>query len=123
MLMDLMPEDVGISISYPLPGTKFHEKVKAELKDKANWTDSDDLALMYKGTFSPAFYRRLHRYVHHIFRRKQRGQKLLAVLKGKQKPGPSLLRDILALVYYIPAVSYDRVMVGRYKLTKVKRKK
>jgi len=122
MLMDLMPEDMGISVSYPLPGTIFHEKVKAELKEKANWTDSDDLALMYRGTFSPAFYRRLHRYVHHIFRRKQRWQKLLGVLKGKQKPDASLLRDILALLYYVPAVSYGKVMVIRSRLKNVKRK-
>lgn len=113
MLMDLMPEDIGISISYPLPGTKFHEKVKEELQKKANWSDSDDLALMYKGTFPPAFYRRLHRYVHHIFRRKQRLKMVLSVVQGKTRPKPGMLRDLLALAYYIPAIMFDRIMMKK----------
>ena len=113
MLMDLMPEDIGISISYPLPGTKFHEKVKDELQKKANWKDSDDLALMYKGNFSPAFYRRLHRYVHHIFRRKQRLQSIFSILKGKTRPTPGIFRDLLALAYYVPAILYDRIMMNK----------
>ena len=113
MLMDLMPEDIGISISYPLPGTKFHEKVKDELQKKANWKDSDDLALMYKGNFSPAFYRRLHRYVHHIFRRKQRLKSIFSILKGKTRPTPGIFRDLLALAYYVPAILYDRIMMKK----------
>jgi anaerobic magnesium-protoporphyrin IX monomethyl ester cyclase len=115
MLMDLMPEDVGISISYPLPGTIFHEKVKEQLKEKANWTDSDDLAMMYKGTYPPGFYRRLHRYVHHIFRRKQKWQKLASVLRGERKPDASLPRDIIALVYYIPAIIYDKILLSHLR--------
>lgn len=113
MLMDLMPEDVGISISYPLPGTVFHEKVKEELQKKANWKDSDDLALMYKGNFSPAFYRRLHRYVHHIFRRKQRLKSVISVFKGKNRPYPGIFRDLLALAYYVPAILYDRIAMKK----------
>jgi anaerobic magnesium-protoporphyrin IX monomethyl ester cyclase len=46
MVLELMPEEIGISVSYPLPGTKFYDKVKEQLNDKANWTDSDELALM-----------------------------------------------------------------------------
>jgi anaerobic magnesium-protoporphyrin IX monomethyl ester cyclase len=46
MLLDLMPDEVGISVSYPLPGTGFYEKVKKDLEKKQNWTDSDDLDMM-----------------------------------------------------------------------------
>ncbi|HEX2898846.1 MAG TPA: radical SAM protein, partial [Bacteroidia bacterium] len=53
MLFGAMPDDIGVSVSYPLPGTGFHEKVKAELGTKSNWTDSDELALMFKNTYSP----------------------------------------------------------------------
>jgi anaerobic magnesium-protoporphyrin IX monomethyl ester cyclase len=113
MLMDLMPEDLGISISYPLPGTVFHEKVKEELQKKANWKDSDDLALMYKGNFSPAFYRRLHRYVHHIFRRKQRLKSVISVFNGKNRPYAGIFRDVLALAYYVPAILYDRIAMKK----------
>ncbi len=62
------PDDIGISVSYPLPGTPFYDTVKAQMGAKANWADSDDLDLMFKGTFSSGYYRILQRYVHHLFR-------------------------------------------------------
>jgi anaerobic magnesium-protoporphyrin IX monomethyl ester cyclase len=68
MVRDCSPDDIGISVSYPLPGTRFFERVKSELGEKQNWDDSDDLALMYRGTYSPEFYRVLHRVVHNEFR-------------------------------------------------------
>ena len=46
MINSLLPHEIGISVSYPLPGTLFYEKVKTELKEKSNWTDSDEMALM-----------------------------------------------------------------------------
>ncbi len=42
------PDDIGISFSYPLPGTVFYERVQAQLGQKRNWTDSDDLCIMFK---------------------------------------------------------------------------
>lgn len=68
MVDDLQPFDIGVSVSYPLPGTKFFENVKNDLNQKSNWTDSDELLLMYRGTFGPEFYKALHRYVHRRFR-------------------------------------------------------
>jgi radical SAM superfamily enzyme YgiQ (UPF0313 family) len=62
------PNDIGVSVSYPLPGTKFHDRVRDALGDKQNWVDSDDLAVMYRATYHPEFYRVLHRVVHHQFR-------------------------------------------------------
>src|SRR5438045_5170470 len=71
MINNLLPHEIGISVSYPLPGTLFYEKVKADLKEKTNWTDSDELAMMFHNTYESAFYKRLHRYVHHEFRKHQ----------------------------------------------------
>jgi radical SAM superfamily enzyme YgiQ (UPF0313 family) len=68
MVRDCLPDDIGISVSYPLPGTKFYERVKLELGDQRNWVDSDDLAMLYRGPFSSEFYRVLHGRVHHEFR-------------------------------------------------------
>lgn len=68
MARDIDPEDIGVSVSYPLPGTRFYERVRAKLGRKQNWYDSDDLAMMYRGTYEPEFYRVLHRVVHHQFR-------------------------------------------------------
>jgi anaerobic magnesium-protoporphyrin IX monomethyl ester cyclase len=68
MVEDLLPDDLGISVSYPLPGTGFYEKVKDQLKHKSNWTDSDDLDLMFSGTYKKTFYKELQRYIHSRYR-------------------------------------------------------
>jgi radical SAM superfamily enzyme YgiQ (UPF0313 family) len=68
MVRECMPDDIGISVSYPLPGTKFYERVKLELGEKQNWTDSEDLAMLYRGPFPTEFYRILHGRVHYEFR-------------------------------------------------------
>jgi anaerobic magnesium-protoporphyrin IX monomethyl ester cyclase len=62
------PDDIGISVSYPLPGTKFYERVKAQLGEKQNWDSSADLAMLYHGPFTTEFYRQLHTVVHQEFR-------------------------------------------------------
>jgi anaerobic magnesium-protoporphyrin IX monomethyl ester cyclase len=68
MVRECMPDDIGISVSYPLPGTKFYNSVKLELGEKQNWVDSDDLAMLYRGPFPTEFYRILHGRVHYEFR-------------------------------------------------------
>jgi radical SAM superfamily enzyme YgiQ (UPF0313 family) len=68
MVRDCSPDDIGVSVSYPLPGTKFFERVKSELKEKQNWIDSDDLAMLYRGPFPQEFYRLLHRKIHLEFK-------------------------------------------------------
>lgn len=64
MVRETQPDDVGISVSYPLPGTRFHELVALQLGTVANWSDSADLAMMFRGTFSTEFYRALADAMH-----------------------------------------------------------
>ena len=68
LVKETMPDDIGISVSYPLPGTVFYDKVKQDLITKSNWTDSDDLDLMFNNTYPSAFYKKLHRYTHYVYR-------------------------------------------------------
>jgi radical SAM superfamily enzyme YgiQ (UPF0313 family) len=68
MVRECAPDDIGISVSYPLPGTKFYERVKLEMGEKQNWVDSQDLAMLYRGPFPAEFYRILHGRVHYEFR-------------------------------------------------------
>ena len=49
LVRDERPDDVGVSVAYPLPGTKFYRSVEAELGAKRNWRDSADLAMMFRG--------------------------------------------------------------------------
>jgi radical SAM superfamily enzyme YgiQ (UPF0313 family) len=62
------PDDIGISVSYPLPGTPFHDRVQKDLRGKTNWTDSHDLDLMFRGAYPPDFYKALYKLVHSDFR-------------------------------------------------------
>jgi len=64
MVRTTLPENIGISVSNPLPGTRFHDMVKNELADKDHWDDSDDLAMMFQGSYRTEFYRRLYKVVH-----------------------------------------------------------
>ncbi len=64
LVRDTLPDEIGISVSYPLPGTRFHEMVKAQLNGQDHWQDSNDLAMMFQGTYQTPFYRHLHRLLH-----------------------------------------------------------
>jgi radical SAM superfamily enzyme YgiQ (UPF0313 family) len=64
MVREVKPDDVGVSVTYPLPGTKLHQLVSASLGRKTNWTDSGDLAMIFNGTFSTKVYRALARAIH-----------------------------------------------------------
>lgn len=58
------PDEVGVSVAYPLPGTRFYEEVKAELGAKTHWRDSGDLAMMFHGTYTSEFYRAVRDLLH-----------------------------------------------------------
>jgi anaerobic magnesium-protoporphyrin IX monomethyl ester cyclase len=64
LLREARPDDVGVSVAYPLPGTLFHERVKAQLGARTNWSDSDDLAMMFRGTYEGAFYKFVRDLLH-----------------------------------------------------------
>ena len=101
MIKELVPDNLGISVSYPLPGTKFYDKVKDDLQLKANWTDSDDLAMLFKGTFSSAFYKKLQRYVHKEYRKSQAFMNIKALFKNPLKLSKQQWRSMLLLGYYV----------------------
>jgi anaerobic magnesium-protoporphyrin IX monomethyl ester cyclase len=101
MISSLLPYDIGISVSYPLPGTKFYEKVQAELKEKTNWTDSDELALMFNNNYPPAFYKQLHRYVHAHYNRVKAADHIKKVFRYPLQLQASHLKKIIKMPYYL----------------------
>jgi anaerobic magnesium-protoporphyrin IX monomethyl ester cyclase len=90
MVRDCRPDDIGISVSYPLPGTPFYTRVQAQLGDKQNWLDSEDLAIMYRATYEPEFYRVLYALVHSEFRARKSGD---AVARAWWRPWTLGRRD------------------------------
>jgi anaerobic magnesium-protoporphyrin IX monomethyl ester cyclase len=102
MINRLLPAEIGISVSYPLPGTVFYEKVKQELHQKTNWTDSDELALMFRNTYQPEFYKQLHRYVHQSYRKHLAIEYIRQLLREPFKADRVKIRKALSLLYHFP---------------------
>jgi anaerobic magnesium-protoporphyrin IX monomethyl ester cyclase len=116
MINDLLPHEIGISVSYPLPGTLFYERVKADLRQKTNWTDSDEMALMFSNTFSAAYYKQLHRYVHQNYHAHLAKYNLVKLLKNPFKPSVKRIRKAVSFIYHAPAT-----LIEGFKLQKLEK--
>ncbi|HEX7120121.1 MAG TPA: radical SAM protein [Longimicrobiales bacterium] len=64
LIRDERPDEIGVSVSYPLPGTRFYDAVRAQLGEKRNWEDTGELAMMFHGTYTTEFYRRVRDLLH-----------------------------------------------------------
>jgi anaerobic magnesium-protoporphyrin IX monomethyl ester cyclase len=115
MLLDLMPDDIGISVSYPLPGTKFYEKVRNELKEKTNWSDSDELALMFKNTYPAQFYKQLHRFVHKVYMNKKATTSLKHIVSEPFSSNGDEWKKALSILYYKPAAYMYKMRMKKYE--------
>ena len=113
MINRLLPDELGISVSYPLPGTGFYEKVKDQLQQKENWTDSDELALMFQNTYKPAFYKQLHRYVHRSYRMHIALDELRRLVKSPFSRNFSAIRKAMSAVYYIPSTFLNKLKLNK----------
>jgi len=113
MVLDLMPDDIGISVSYPLPGTKFYERVKLDMITKTNWVDSDDLDLMFSNTYPPIFYKVLHRYVHDRYRIKMGWQSLGKFFTNPFAQLKNNVLDIARMAYHLPQALYRGLALQR----------
>ncbi len=112
MINQLMPYSIGVSVSYPLPGTGFYEKVKQDLKEKANWTDSDELKLMFRNTYQPEYYKQLHHYVQNNHRMHVAIESIQKIFSDPIKG----LRKMVAVCYYIPSQ-----IIASYRLKALER--
>jgi radical SAM superfamily enzyme YgiQ (UPF0313 family) len=113
MINELLPFEIGISVSYPLPGTLFYERVKAELKSKTNWTDSDEMALMFSNTFQPSYYKQLHSYVHQNYHKHLAKASALGILKNPLDVSWKSLKKACSVFYYGPLTFMTRFKLGR----------
>jgi radical SAM superfamily enzyme YgiQ (UPF0313 family) len=113
MINKLLPDSLGISVSYPLPGTVFYERVKADLKEKTNWTDSDELKVMFRNTYTPAFYKQLHRYVHKSYRRHLALASLKSLIVHPAKASLAVIRKAASIAWYTPAELWAGIRLNR----------
>lgn len=77
LIDEAMPDDVGVSVSYPLPGTVFYDEVKRQLGPKTHWQESNDLEMMFHGTYVSDFYRTVRELLHERIN----AQKLAAICR------------------------------------------
>lgn len=110
MICKLLPHEIGISVSYPLPGTGFYEKVKTTLGAKSNWTDSDELALMFRNTYPTAYYKQLYRYVHRVHRQHIALHTLSNLLSISVL---TVFKKTAALCYYMPAAWVAKIKLSQ----------
>jgi anaerobic magnesium-protoporphyrin IX monomethyl ester cyclase len=101
MVRECSPDEIGVSVSYPLPGTKFYEAVRRQLGEKQNWNDSDDLAMLFQGTFAPEFYRELHRVTHKKFRIWKGVEAFNGLISAPAQASPRRVRRAVAAAYHL----------------------
>jgi anaerobic magnesium-protoporphyrin IX monomethyl ester cyclase len=103
------PDQIGASVSYPLPGTRFYEAVRARLGEKHNWVDSDDLDPMYAAPFPAAFYRALHRVLHKEFRTRKAWDSVRSALRRPAGLGLRPLREAGVMAYHAATLPLARL--------------
>jgi anaerobic magnesium-protoporphyrin IX monomethyl ester cyclase len=116
MINALLPFEIGISVSYPLPGTSFYEKVRADLKKKTNWTDSDEMALMFCNTFPPSYYKQLHRYVHQNYHKHLATNSLVKLIRDPFRANAKSLRKALSVFYHAPATFIEGLKLRKLEV-------
>jgi radical SAM superfamily enzyme YgiQ (UPF0313 family) len=116
MVHDCQPDDIGISVSYPLPGTRFFERVKNEMGDKHNWEHSNDLELMFTGQYQPDFYRQLHRVVHHQFRLHKAAILFSDLWRHPSQFSLTNLRRMIAATARLPLLYWERKRLQQLKI-------
>ncbi len=64
MLRQTLPDQFSSTIAYPLPGTKFYERVQDQLAENPDWTYTAENRLLHRGRYNTRFYRWVQRWLH-----------------------------------------------------------
>jgi anaerobic magnesium-protoporphyrin IX monomethyl ester cyclase len=86
------PDDIGVSVSYPLPNTAFYDRVGEQLGVKRNWVHSGELSMMFRSAYSSEFYRSLRNALHF-----EVAQENLPQNRGSAEKLDCLWREVYAL--------------------------
>jgi len=100
LVRETQPDDIGVSVSYPLPGTKFYRMVMDQLGPQTNWEDSEDLAMIFKGAYTSEFYQTLHDALHFEVELSQRIRKSKGNGLNSREPAPKLSSESIQTARY-----------------------
>ncbi len=94
MVREVLPDRIGISVSYPLPGTPFYEKVRSQARVSRGWQVSMENELLHVSTYSPQFYKVLRRLVHKEFALQRNRKEFVKEWKSRGTGDWSVLRRV-----------------------------
>jgi anaerobic magnesium-protoporphyrin IX monomethyl ester cyclase len=86
MVRSLRPDEIGVSVSYPLPGTVFHTHVQHALVD-THWRASMENRTLHPAPFSEAFYRAVREVLRSVHSGGQLRDKAEALLRAPSRRG------------------------------------
>lgn len=93
LIFEIKPDSLGLSIAYPVPGTRFYERVKDKiipLKNAGEEQMGSGHQLKFKATYPALYYRHLLRYI-------ERRSKLF--VRRSSMAGRLAMRSVVALDY------------------------
>ncbi|MCK6527275.1 B12-binding domain-containing radical SAM protein [Myxococcota bacterium] len=99
MVRDARPDRIGISVSLPLPGTPFYERVRHQDRVPRGWEHSMECELLHDATYGPDFYKVLRRLVHKDFALARTRAALVDDLRALPRGDPRALGRLPRLIW------------------------
>ncbi|MCB9778460.1 MAG: B12-binding domain-containing radical SAM protein [Alphaproteobacteria bacterium] len=109
MVGRLKPDAIGVSVSYPLPGTPFHERVAPYLRD-THWQASMDNRPLFETPYEQPFYDAAKRVIQHQHAAAGGRRAARAFL---DRPDRDRTRTLIAAVAHAAALPWARRRMRR----------
>lgn len=109
LVRQLGPEEIGVSVSYPLPGTAFHRRVAPHMGD-ANWEGSMDNRPLFEAPYGQPFYDAAKRLIQHQHAVARGPEAVKALLR---QPGRRTARKVAAALFHGAALPLARRRMER----------
>lgn len=109
MVRELAPDRIGVSVSYPLPGTAFHDRVAPTMQG-SNWEGSMDNRPLYHAPYGEPFYDAAKRLIQHQHAVARAPDALRTLLRT---PGRGPARQVVAAAAHALAMPVSRWRMHR----------
>jgi len=109
LIEELRPDEIGVSVSKPMPGTAFFERVSASMRGE-NWAASMDNIPLFEAPFPKPFYaaaKEVLRSTHSAGRARK------AVGAFLRAPGPQTARRVAGALYHRARLPVVRARMER----------
>ena len=109
MVRDCRPDDIGMSVSYPLPGTQVPRR-GAATSSASSRTGSTPTTwrCSTRAPTRPPFYRQLHRVLHNEFRARKNREALTQVARRPTTARRAHLRQAAAMTAQLTSLPLER---------------